>query len=93
MEEAVRDVFTCLQLSYDYLRSSESKSLFLMSSMFPEDHDIFIDDLFMYGVGLGVFGTFKSLDQARSLAYTVVKGLRFLLAASISRKKGPREDA
>ncbi|KAF7831650.1 putative disease resistance protein [Senna tora] len=66
VEEGVRDVFTCLRLSYDYLRGKEVKSLFLMCCIFPEDHDISVEDLFKIGVGLGICEEMNSFEIARS---------------------------
>ncbi|XP_028785026.1 uncharacterized protein LOC114740938 isoform X2 [Neltuma alba] len=58
--------FTCLKLSYDYLRTVEAKLLFLACAMFPEDHEIKIEDLFRYGVGLGLCKDADSFEIARS---------------------------
>ncbi|KAF7815813.1 putative disease resistance protein [Senna tora] len=64
VDEGVRDAFNCLKLSYEYLKSKEAKLLFLICSMFPEDHEILIDDLFKYGVALGICG--ECFDLARN---------------------------
>lgn len=66
VEEGVRDAFSCIELSYNHLKSKGAKLMFLMCSMFPEDHEIFIEDLISYGVGLGVCGEVESFDSARS---------------------------
>ncbi|KAF7815616.1 putative disease resistance protein [Senna tora] len=66
VEEGMKDAFSCLQLSYDYLRSREAKSLLLICSMFPEDYEICIEDLFRYGIGLGLCGEVSSFEVARS---------------------------
>ncbi|KAI9115830.1 hypothetical protein K1719_013499 [Acacia pycnantha] len=61
--EGVGDAFSCLKLSYDYLKY-DIKLLFLMCSMFPEDHEILVDDLIKYGVGLGICeGSFDSASD------------------------------
>ncbi|KAJ8547808.1 hypothetical protein K7X08_021044 [Anisodus acutangulus] len=44
-EYAEENVFACLALSYDHLKNEETKSCFLMCSLFPEDHDIQIEHL------------------------------------------------
>ncbi|XP_054796884.1 disease resistance protein At4g27190-like [Prosopis cineraria] len=64
--EGVGCAYNCLKLSYDYLRNKEAEMLLLLCSLFPEDHEIFIEDLIKYGVGLGLCGTFNSFDLARS---------------------------
>ncbi|CAL0307409.1 unnamed protein product [Lupinus luteus] len=66
VEEGVRDAFSCIELSYNHLKSKGDKLMFLLCSMFPEDHEIFIEDLISYGVGLGVCGEVESFDSARS---------------------------
>ncbi|XP_024186497.1 probable disease resistance protein At4g27220 isoform X2 [Rosa chinensis] len=69
------DVFKCIKLSYDYLKSNDSKSCFLLCCLFPEDYDIPIDYLFKYGVGKGMFQDSNLLD-ARATTYLVVKALK-----------------
>ncbi|KAF7833581.1 putative disease resistance protein [Senna tora] len=66
VEDGVKDAFACIKLSYDYLRNKEARMLFLMCSMFPEDHDISVEDLFRYGIGLGLCGEVDSFELARS---------------------------
>ncbi|TKY65529.1 putative disease resistance protein [Spatholobus suberectus] len=56
IEGGVRDVFACVILSYDHLRSSLAKSLFLLCGLFPEDHKISKEDVFRYAVGLDLCG-------------------------------------
>ncbi|KAI9079523.1 hypothetical protein K1719_038495 [Acacia pycnantha] len=65
VDEDVRDAFRCLELSYDYLATPEAKLLLLMCAMFPEDHDIVVEDLFTYGVGLGLCRNVGSFEIAR----------------------------
>ncbi|XP_054824314.1 probable disease resistance protein At4g27220 isoform X2 [Prosopis cineraria] len=65
-EPGVRDAFSCLKLSYDYLRSDESKSLFLMCSMYPEDSDISVEDLFRIAIGVGMCEELGSLEEVRN---------------------------
>ncbi|XP_028757993.1 probable disease resistance protein At4g27220 [Neltuma alba] len=66
VEEGVRDAFPCLQLSYDYLRSNEAKSLFLTCCMYPEDANILIEDLFRIMIGLDMCEELNSLEEARN---------------------------
>ncbi|XP_054819511.1 disease resistance protein UNI-like isoform X3 [Prosopis cineraria] len=61
-----KDAFKCIQYSYDVLRSEKARRLFLMCCIFPEDHEIKREDLFLYGVGLGLFGENGSFDDLRS---------------------------
>ncbi|KAH1214497.1 Disease resistance protein [Glycine max] len=56
--KGLRSPYACLQLSYDNLTNQLAKSLFLLCSIFPEDHEIDLEDLFRFGMGLtGTFGT------------------------------------
>ncbi|KAM5559483.1 hypothetical protein ABKV19_020910 [Rosa sericea] len=73
--EDEEDVYSCIKLSYDYLKSDDSKSCFLLCCLFPEDYDIPIDYLFKYGVGKGMFQD-SNLLQARDATYLVVKALK-----------------
>ncbi|MED6117704.1 hypothetical protein PIB30_112216, partial [Stylosanthes scabra] len=66
VEDGVRDAFSCIELSYNHLRSKRDELMFLMCSMFPEDHEIFVEDLIRYGVGLGICGKVESVDMARN---------------------------
>ncbi|XP_028779160.1 disease resistance protein At4g27190-like [Neltuma alba] len=81
--------FTCLKLSYDYLRNAEAKLLFLVCAMFPEDHEIEIEDLFRYGVGLGLCKDADSFEIARSQVRAAINVLvdSSLLMFSVSSRK------
>ncbi|KAK4263576.1 hypothetical protein QN277_028969 [Acacia crassicarpa] len=74
------DAFTCLKLSYDYLRIVEAKLLFLMCAMFPEDHEIIIEELFRYGVGLGLCEDADSFEIARS---QIISAINVLIDSSL----------
>ncbi|KAI4332241.1 hypothetical protein L6164_017165 [Bauhinia variegata] len=65
VEDGQGDVFSCLKLSYDYLKD-ETKLLFLICCIFPEDYCISNEVLIRCGVGLGVYGEYQSFDLARS---------------------------
>ncbi|PRQ43902.1 putative toll-like receptor, P-loop containing nucleoside triphosphate hydrolase [Rosa chinensis] len=65
------DVFKCIKLSYDYLKSNDSKSCFLLCCLFPEDYDIPIEYLFKYGMFQG-----SNLLRARERTHSVVKALK-----------------
>ncbi|KAF7833304.1 putative disease resistance protein [Senna tora] len=87
VEDGVKDAFTCLKLSYDYLRNKEAKLLFLMCSMFPEDHDISVEDLFRYGIGLGLCGEVDSFELARSQVNVGINNLLSSCLLMRSEKK------
>ncbi|KAF7833265.1 disease resistance protein [Senna tora] len=66
LDDGDKDVFRVLKFSYDYLKDKESKLLFLMCAVFPEDHRIKPEDLFRYGIGLNVRAQVDSFEMARS---------------------------
>ncbi|KAI5409261.1 hypothetical protein KIW84_054896 [Lathyrus oleraceus] len=65
-EGGVTSTFSCLKLCFGYLLRPETKQLFLMCSLFPEDYHIPIEDLLRYAVGLSVEERI-SLPSRRSL--------------------------
>ncbi|XP_054817564.1 LOW QUALITY PROTEIN: probable disease resistance protein At1g61300 [Prosopis cineraria] len=86
VDEGVGDAFNCLKLSYDYLKRDETKLLFLICSMFPEDHEILIDDLIKYGVGLGVCGgSFDSASTQLRVCINILLDSCLLMRCEISK--------
>ncbi|KAG5122711.1 hypothetical protein JHK84_041051 [Glycine max] len=63
--KGLRSPYACLELSYDNLTNELAKSLFLLCSIFPEDHEIDLEDLFRFGKGMGLPGTFGTMEKAR----------------------------
>ncbi|XP_028798131.1 uncharacterized protein LOC114753607 [Neltuma alba] len=51
IDESSKGPYACLKLSYDYLPTSLAKQLFLLCSMFPEDHQIHREDLIRFAKG------------------------------------------
>ncbi|PRQ19863.1 putative P-loop containing nucleoside triphosphate hydrolase [Rosa chinensis] len=70
------DVFKCIKLSYDYLKSDLAKSCFLLCCLFPEDYDIRIEDLLKYGISHGLFRDSNTMNEARAIIHSVVKYLK-----------------
>ncbi|XP_062006462.1 probable disease resistance protein At4g27220 [Rosa rugosa] len=81
------DVFKCIKLSYDYLKSDVSKSCFLLCCLFPEDYDIPIEYLLNYGIGKGMFQDSDMLD-ARATTNSAVKALKESSLLLDSREDG-----
>ncbi|KAM7510609.1 hypothetical protein LguiB_009484 [Lonicera macranthoides] len=69
-------VYATLQVSYDFLRTEESKDCFLLCCLFPEDFDIPIEDLVRFGVGIKMFRYINKLQEARQNAHAHVEMLR-----------------
>ncbi|XP_027345177.1 probable disease resistance protein At1g61180 [Abrus precatorius] len=89
VDEGDSNAFTCLKLSYDYLRSEAAKSILRMCSMFPEDHEIEVEDLFRYGIGLGIREEVDSFEIIRCKVNVAIENLieSSLLCYSEEEKK------
>ena len=62
--------------SYEFLKSNEAKSLWLLCSLHREDYNIKVEDLLKYGVGLSLFGNLDKIEDARCRVHTLVKKLK-----------------
>jgi disease resistance protein RPS2 len=71
-----KNAYACLKLSYDYLKSKETKSCFLLCCLFPEDYDIPIEDMTRYAVGYGLHQDAESIEDAREQVYEAIKDLK-----------------
>ncbi|XP_028800064.1 probable disease resistance protein At4g27220 [Neltuma alba] len=80
IDKGVRDAFACLELSYDFLATLEAQRLLLICAMFPEDHDIVVEDLFRYGVGLGLC---KDVDSFQTVRSQVKAAINYLIDSSL----------
>ncbi|GAY56207.1 hypothetical protein CUMW_170100 [Citrus unshiu] len=79
-------VVSRVELSYNYLKSEEAKSIFRLCSCFPEDYDIPIEVLARYGWGLRCFQNVDSAEKARGRAPSKNK---FLMRAGVELKDWP----
>ncbi|PRQ34015.1 putative nucleosome assembly protein (NAP) [Rosa chinensis] len=70
------DVYKCIKFSYDYLRSDDAKSFFLLCCLFPEDYDIPFEDLLKYAIGKGLLQDANTIQEARATANLVIKSLK-----------------
>ncbi|KAD1943839.1 hypothetical protein E3N88_42114 [Mikania micrantha] len=62
LEYIVYDIF---EISYKYLKKEDDKAIFVLCGLFPDDFDIAIEELLMYGWGLQLFKKADSLVEAR----------------------------
>jgi Leucine-rich repeat (LRR) protein len=69
-------VYKSIKLSYEFLKSREAKSLFLLCSLHGEDCNIDVEDLLRYGVGLGLFDNVDTIEDARYRVDTLVERLK-----------------
>ncbi|KAM7489517.1 hypothetical protein LguiB_027001 [Lonicera macranthoides] len=79
-------VYATLQVSYDFLQTTEIKKCFLLCCLFPEDFDIPIEDLVRFGAGIKMFSNISKLHEAREDAHADVEKLRnsnLLLESSV----------
>ncbi|KAL2329592.1 hypothetical protein Fmac_017173 [Flemingia macrophylla] len=79
--DGLKNSYICLKLSFDNLRTDLPKSLLLLCSIFPEDYEIHLEDLFRFGKGLGLIGTSGTMEIARKemhVAYCPAKPSRAL---------------
>ncbi|XP_023732122.1 uncharacterized protein LOC111879926 [Lactuca sativa] len=63
------------ETSYNNLKDKETKSVFLMCGLFPEDLDIPIEELMRYGWGLRLFDRVNTITQARNRLNTCIERL------------------
>jgi len=71
--QGLRSPYVCLELSYNNLTNKLSQSLLLLCSMFPEDCEIDLEDLFRFGRGFGTIGTFRIMENARREMHVAIK--------------------
>ncbi|CAL5420704.1 unnamed protein product [Camellia sinensis] len=74
MEE--EKVHKAITMSYNWLEPEEAKSLFLLCGLYPEDHDIQIEDLVRFGMGLRLFEDIDRLGEARDQVHALVNILK-----------------
>uniref|UniRef100_A0A3N7FWT9 AAA+ ATPase domain-containing protein n=1 Tax=Populus trichocarpa TaxID=3694 RepID=A0A3N7FWT9_POPTR len=70
------NAYTCLKLSYDYLKYEETKSCFVLCCLFPEDYDIPIEDLTRYAVGCGLHQDTEPIEDARKRVSVAIENLK-----------------
>ncbi|XP_023760078.1 uncharacterized protein LOC111908482 [Lactuca sativa] len=71
-ENVANEVF---EMSYRNLQDEETKAIFLLCSLFPEDFDIPTEDLVRYGWGLNLFKKVYTIRKARTRLYSCIERL------------------
>jgi disease resistance protein RPS2 len=71
-----KNPYACLKLSYDYLKSKETKLCFRLCCLFPEDYNIPIEDLTRYAVGYGLHQVGEPIEDAREQVHVAIKDLK-----------------
>ncbi|KAL5853788.1 hypothetical protein ACOSQ3_008906 [Xanthoceras sorbifolium] len=75
-EGITKEVYTSIQLSYNYQETKELKEIFLLCSRMGRIYDASVRDLFRYGWGLGLFDKYNTMEEALCNAYTSVNQLK-----------------
>ncbi|XP_071700577.1 disease resistance protein At4g27190-like [Rutidosis leptorrhynchoides] len=63
------------EISYNNLKDDDEKATFLLSGLFPDDHDIPLEDLTRYGWGLTLFKNSNNISKARRRVNACVNNL------------------
>ncbi|XP_076890580.1 putative disease resistance protein At1g63350 [Bidens hawaiensis] len=63
------------ELSYQNLNDDDVKEIFLLSGLYPEDYNIVIEELVLYGWGLNFYTKVPTIETARSRGITCVNKL------------------
>ncbi|KAG6672372.1 hypothetical protein I3842_16G054500 [Carya illinoinensis] len=79
-------VYSSIELSYNYLKSDEAKSCFLLCCLYPEDHDVPIEHLVRYGVAKQFSKGLDTVEETRVYVHAIVKNLRRLYLLLNSHK-------
>ena len=79
-------VFPILKFSYDHSDNDTIKSCFLYCSIFPEDHDIWNEDIINLWIGEGFLDKFGDLYEARNQGDEIIRNLKLacLLEGDVS---------
>ncbi|XP_042964903.1 probable disease resistance protein At4g27220 isoform X1 [Carya illinoinensis] len=69
-------VYSSIEFSYNYLKSDEAKSCFLLCCLYPEDYNIPIEHLVRYGVAKRFLNGSSIVEQIRDHVNTIVRNLQ-----------------
>ncbi|KAL5758757.1 hypothetical protein ACOSP7_021368 [Xanthoceras sorbifolium] len=70
------EAYSCIHLSYNHLETNELKSTFLLCSTMGFTSEASIEDLLRYGMGLNIFRTVRTMEEARDRVNTLVQKLK-----------------
>ncbi|XP_068669636.1 disease resistance protein At4g27190-like [Aristolochia californica] len=76
LDGIMSNVFSAIKVSYDYLGDKGMKFCFLFCSLFPEDHNIDLQDLRVFGIGEGFLRGEGDLLQAKVKLRSYIKSLK-----------------
>ncbi|TYI84776.1 hypothetical protein E1A91_D05G390500v1 [Gossypium mustelinum] len=70
------NAYVCLEASFDYLKNMETKTCFLLCSLFPEDDEIYVENLVGYAWGLELYNGMDSIKDVRSEVLASIETLK-----------------
>ncbi|XP_077214025.1 putative disease resistance protein At4g27220 [Tasmannia lanceolata] len=76
IEGVDKELYSRLELSYNYIGSDEAKLCFLFCCVFPEDHNIEVGVLMRYMMGERVFKDVNNFEEAWDRILTLVEKLK-----------------
>ncbi|KAL6334955.1 hypothetical protein AAG906_023760 [Vitis piasezkii] len=81
-----RSCISILKFSYDHLDNPIIKSCFLYCSLFPEDHEIWNEELIDLWIGEGFLNKFADIHKARNQGDEIIRSLKLacLLEGDVS---------
>ncbi|XP_022753659.1 probable disease resistance protein At4g27220 [Durio zibethinus] len=71
-----QNAYLCFEVSFDYLKNKETKMCFLLCSLFPEDYEIYVEELVRYAWGLELYKGMGSIEAVRSEVLAAMDILR-----------------
>ncbi|KAA3453075.1 putative disease resistance protein [Gossypium australe] len=70
------NAYACLEASFDYLKNMETKTCFLLCSLFPKDDEIYVENLVGYAWGLELYKGMDSIKDVRSEVLASIETLK-----------------
>ncbi|KAK2655371.1 hypothetical protein Ddye_008423 [Dipteronia dyeriana] len=70
------NVYSAINLSYDFLESEEAKSLFLLCSLYEASFNLSLMDLLKYCMGIFLFPDVSTMEQGRNRLLTLINYLK-----------------
>ncbi|XP_040948699.1 disease resistance protein At4g27190 [Gossypium hirsutum] len=70
------NAYVCLEASFDNLKNMETKTCFLLCSLFPEDDEIYVENLVGYAWGLELYKGMDSIKDVRSEVLASIETLK-----------------
>ncbi|PPD67739.1 hypothetical protein GOBAR_DD35383 [Gossypium barbadense] len=74
IEDVIEEnAYVCLRVSFDYLKNMETKTCFLLCSLFPEDDEIYVENLVGYAWGLKLCKCIDPIKYVRSEVFASIE--------------------